>query len=77
VLSGCAANSLLTPLTREAALDQDAEETVPVVPSQLATAQALRGLPAIAKGVSGTQRGTQPGHGSPSSPLSGTASTVS
>ena len=49
----------------DAILDQDAEETVRVVPSPLDTAQAVRGLPAIAKGVAGAQRGTRPGHGPP------------
>ena len=50
---------------RDAILDQDAEETKSSPPSLLDTAQALRGLPAIDKGVSSTQPGIGPGHGPP------------
>ena len=46
---------------RNAILDQGIEEAVPVVASPLDTPRAIRDLPAIAKGVTGAQRGTQPG----------------
>ena len=51
---------------RDAVLDQPAEITVPAVPSLLDTAQTLRGLPAIGKGVGSTQPGTRPGRDRPS-----------